>query len=886
VNLLDIRTVIFSHVITSAVCAIVLTYSWFRNRVRFAGLGFWLAAFFLQVVAVVLIALRGILPDFLSIVVGNTLIIAATSLLYEGLARFVDQKVSQVHNYLLLVVFFFIFTYFTFVQSSLFIRSITLSVGIILVCAQCAWLLFYRPDASMRPITRGTGYIFLAICAASLARIVSLLVVDPGNDFFQASVFEALAILIDQILFVILTFGLLLMVNRRLVADLEHYIVEQERVEEELRRSEVLLLQTGEMAKVGGWELDTQTMTPYWSPQIYRIHEVDSSVQPDLEDSVGYYTQEARPVIREAVQRAMEQGEAYDLELPIVTAKGNPLWIRTMGQAEFRDGKCVRLFGAFQDITERKQKDEILRNRTAILAALHQVALDLIQRHELEEILQTLLAKTSALLNVQQVSIDLIENEDTLVTYAATPGQPLSKGDRMHRGEGGWLSWQAIENGSPAVLEDYSTWTKRRELYEGFPLYAMAILPILQGDHVIGTINVSRSEPNKPFNDLELYAGQQLAQMVALVLDNVQLYDKLESELAERKRVEEDLRRSREDFHRYFNMSTVGMGVTSPDRRWIESNGHLRQMLGYSAEELDNLTWSEITHPADLDADLRLFDQVLANERDSYQLDKRLIRKDGSILYVTLFATCHRNPDGSVRYMLASLVDITDRKRGEEASLRLAALEERQRLARDLHDSVNQSIHGLVLFSETLVSTLQKNNSDRARQIAGRLEETARQALKETRLMLYEMQTTDPERSVDLIKDLEVRLVTVERRAGVRAQITQEGSLDHFPQMWHANLFWIAIEALNNAIKHAQARSIQIKIRCSATHVDLEVIDDGIGFDTNTPRVGGLGLQSMCDRASLLGGQLTIHSAPKKGSRVRFIAEIQGIVRDETIQQS
>jgi len=317
------------------------------------------------------------------------------------------------------------------------------------------------------------------------------------------------------------------------------------------------------------------------------------------------------------------------------------------------------------------------------------------------------------------------------------------------------------------------------------------------------------------------------------------------------------------------------MCVTTPDRHWIEANGRLRQMLGYSDEELGSFTWSQITHPDDLDADLTLYNQILANERDSYQVDRRFIRKDGSIVYTTLFITCHRNPDGTVRYLLASLVDITDRKQAEESLLKLVAIEERQRLARDLHDSVNQSLHGLVLFSETLVSTLQKNNIDRARQIADRLQESARQALKETRLMLYEMQTSDPERSVNLIQDLETRLVTVERRAGVQAQIIQEGSLDHCPQEWHENLFWITIEALNNALKHAQARHMQIIIHCSPERLELKVVDDGIGFDPAKPRVGGLGLRNMHDRTSLLGGKLAIGSTSGKGSYVSFSAEIK-----------
>ena len=200
----------------------------------------------------------------------------------------------------------------------------------------------------------------------------------------------------------------------------------------------------------------------------------------------------------------------------------------------------------------------------------------------------------------------------------------------------------------------------------------------------------------------------------------------------------------------------------------------------------------------------------------------------------------------------------------------LATLDERERMARELHDSVNQSIHSLVLFSETLVSTLEKNNISRARQISERLLESARQALKETRLLLYQTQPSVKERGVNLIEELNARLTNVELRAGVKAQIILEGSLAHCPQEWHENLFWITIEALNNSLKHAQARSIQIIINCYPKYMELEVIDDGRGFDTTRPNAGGYGLHNMQERADLLGGTLTFTSAPGEGTSVRF----------------
>jgi len=134
-----------------------------------------------------------------------------------------------------------------------------------------------------------------------------------------------------------------------------------------LEAERALLESAGRMARVGGWRLDLTTMTPLWSPEVYRIHEVELDYQPSLEEAVKFYAPEAREDIRLAVQRSIAEGIGWDLEVPFVTAKGRRLWVRAMGVPEMQDGRCVRLWGAFQDVTDRRVTEQ--RLSTAVQAS-------------------------------------------------------------------------------------------------------------------------------------------------------------------------------------------------------------------------------------------------------------------------------------------------------------------------------------------------------------------------------------------------------------------------------------------------------------------------------------------------------------------------------------
>jgi PAS domain S-box-containing protein len=142
-------------------------------------------------------------------------------------------------------------------------------------------------------------------------------------------------------------------------------ITERRWAEDALRRSENLLREMGRIAKVGGWELDLQTSKVTWTGEVYRIHQVPRDFEPTLETALQFYAPEDLPKLQQAIQRAIDTGDPWDLELRFATALGERLWVRAIGKAEHHNGKVVRLSGTFQDITERKQAEKAIQEAAA-----------------------------------------------------------------------------------------------------------------------------------------------------------------------------------------------------------------------------------------------------------------------------------------------------------------------------------------------------------------------------------------------------------------------------------------------------------------------------------------------------------------------------------------
>ena len=202
-----------------------------------------------------------------------------------------------------------------------------------------------------------------------------------------------------------------------------------------------------------------------------------------------------------------------------------------------------------------------------------------------------------------------------------------------------------------------------------------------------------------------------------------------------------------------------------------------------------------------------------------------------------------------------------------------AVVQERQRLARELHDSVTQLLYSQVLFAGAGLKVLHQGDSGLAEQHLARIDQAAQQALKEMRLLVYQLRPSDY-LDEGLVGALERRLQAVENRTSLNAQLVVEGKLN-LDEAEEVALYRIAEEALNNILKHAQARSVSIILRGLDSRVILEVVDDGIGFDQQQAAgSGGVGLSSMRERTSALGGQIKIDSQPGKGTHILVIFEV------------
>ncbi|MCB9078235.1 MAG: PAS domain S-box protein [Anaerolineaceae bacterium] len=360
-------------------------------------------------------------------------------------------------------------------------------------------------------------------------------------------------------------------------------------------------------------------------------------------------------------------------------------------------------------------------------------------------------------------------------------------------------------------------------------------------------------------------------------------------DITERKRAEQKGRESEARFRATFEQAAVGIAHVAPDGRFLRLNQRFCQLVGSSHDELVVRTFQDITHPDDLAADLEYMRQLLADNDETFTMEKRYLRKDGEIVWVNLTVSLLRKATGEPDYFISVVEDITKRKQVEvqlqayqfklkllAAELTLAEERERRRIAAELHDEVGQT-----LTSAGIQIALAIMNTSEAKVIAilHDVGNTISQVIEEIHDMVFDLSSPLLD-EIGLAAALAEWLVEkVEKKHGLQTEfvgLDQKMVLDDDVE---TILFRNVRELLTNVIKHAQASKVTVRVEQIDDRAMVVVQDDGQGFDplaipTATDREGRFGLFSIRERMADLGGMLEIVSAPGQGCTATLIVPL------------
>ncbi len=254
-----------------------------------------------------------------------------------------------------------------------------------------------------------------------------------------------------------------------------------------LRKDAEILQQVGEMARIGGWEYEPKTGQLLWSDEVFRLHELPPGQQPSVDEAIRFYPGDAADKVRTAFSRTCAIGEPFDLRLPFVTATNRPGWVRTMGRAELRHGRVVRVFGTLQDVSVEKQNEQALIQAREAAEAASQAKSDFLATvsHELRTPLNGILGFTQLL-----EDSELCESDREYIRFISTAGEALlgiiSDLLDFSRIEAGKLTLEYSTFPVPAVLQESIEIVRPRAREKGLTLELVM-------DPSVGTLRGDRS---------------------------------------------------------------------------------------------------------------------------------------------------------------------------------------------------------------------------------------------------------------------------------------------------------------------------------------------------------------------------------------------------------
>ena len=371
------------------------------------------------------------------------------------------------------------------------------------------------------------------------------------------------------------------------------------------------------MTRTGGWVMDLEQNSLLWTKVTKDIHEVPNNFSPDLESAINFYKEgESREKIRHLFNLTLTQGISFDTELQIVTAKGNEIWVRAYGKPELKNGKCIKVHGAFQDIDSKiKRELEFKSNKDRFQQIFDSSPIGIILAGPQNQILMSNLASYK------------------IFGFSAGDEEEVSK-----------ITFKDIIH-----PEDFELANDHREqLLKGdIDSYKLELRYYNKAKEIIWCdVNVSIIRGEQEINDI----------VVTQVED-----------ITNRKLLEKHAEETGERFKNAFEFSPNGMAMVSLDGKWLKVNRILSKLLGYSQKEFLSFSFNEVTHPEDVLLDLELIKELVSGKIRSYKIEKRYIQKDGSVVYGLISVSLLRNSEGIPLYFIAQINDISESVKAKEA---------------------------------------------------------------------------------------------------------------------------------------------------------------------------------------------------------------------------
>src|SRR5207248_1477333 len=539
------------------------------------------------------------------------------------------------------------------------------------------------------------------------------------------------------------------------------------------------------------------------------------------------------------------------------------------------EGDYVNLY--FTDITARKQSEQQQQ-------ALYQFAQQQNTATSLSEIYQAALDAVRTVLRCDHASIRLFDEKEVMRFVA---WHDLSK--RYRNAVEGHSPWRAdAKNPQPVCISDVDLADLPKKLKaavrsEG--IRAANFIPLIADRKLIGKFMAYYNKPHT-FSDSELTLALTVARQLTLGI--------------EQKRAEQALRESEERLRAIINQSNAGIASCDLNGRFVFANKRFREMLGYTSAELATRTLFTITHPEDVDLAKRRFREMV-QRRQPIEMDKRYIRKGGSLIWVNVCDTPVLDAGRPVA-SVAVAIDITERKKAEDAlrkskglleervrertrELRVANRElqdeisrrkglegeileisdrEQQRLGQEIHDGLCQHLTAVAFMARSVALRLKNHRVIEVGDIE-KIAQLVNDAATDTRNLSRALHRIDVDSAgfITALEDLVDREIW---RIPCRLEVKPSFHIED--DVAAGELYRIAREAVINANKHSEAREIVIKLERTRSEMVLRVIDDGVGFSSNPKAKRGLGAHIMGYRARLMGARLEIDSPKRGGTRV------------------